>query len=290
LEIVNVAMPRVTARPNAPFDLPVSVSVRNAGDASTRFSLTAEFPSRLDGSSAGPFELGPRETKRTPFRIHTRIGNLRFQGDELPIVIRLVGPSGRELDRHRTRVPFLSEPEVTEREISEAIREQKNKTVEQVGRMMMHSFTTRQKVMSAAGYSGGSSDNDGEPACNAEYTQCTSTCTHQGGGPLGSTHVAQCQQICQRALAECRAREPGGAGGTVYQQPAPAGRPGAVAGSSCGGACDSNYTGCNSECDRRWSGPFRIFRRARCRRACDESQGACRTGCEAGRPPSPGGS
>ena len=150
LEIVNVAMPRVTARPNAPFDLPVSVSVRNAGDASTRFSLTAEFPSRLDGSSAGPFELGPRETKRTPFRIHTRIGNLRFQGDELPIVIRLVGPSGRELDRHRTRVPFLSEPEVTEREISEALREQKNKTVERVKQMMMNSYSTSHRGTAAS--------------------------------------------------------------------------------------------------------------------------------------------
>jgi hypothetical protein len=110
LGILSVARPHgVVARANAPFDVTFNVSVRNTGQLTGEGWLAATLvPGSVDAPRSGPLRVGPGRTARTSFRIQAQMRPLATSA-QLPIVIRLLGNDGRELDRRQIVVPYLSE-------------------------------------------------------------------------------------------------------------------------------------------------------------------------------------
>lgn len=94
------------ARPNAPLDLTVNVSVRNAGPQAAAYSMVALVREGTGTSRAGPLRLEPGATARTSLRIQSAIGNVYVQGEKMAVVIRLIGTDGRQLAEHSIMIPF----------------------------------------------------------------------------------------------------------------------------------------------------------------------------------------
>ena len=108
LTIFGVSHPSVNPRANTPFDATITVSVRNTGQTTGIYWLAATLrPGSIDEPRSGPFEVRPGSTSRTPFRLHANMADTFIQGEQLPIVVRLLDNAGREVHRFSLNVPFL---------------------------------------------------------------------------------------------------------------------------------------------------------------------------------------
>jgi hypothetical protein len=99
-----------TAQSNAPLDLTLTVAVRNTGQTTGNFSLAATIPNSTGKPQTGTLQARPGSTTQTAFRMQATMSAVAFQGNQMPVTIRLLDDKGSELGTSRVMVPFSPPP------------------------------------------------------------------------------------------------------------------------------------------------------------------------------------
>jgi hypothetical protein len=98
------------AQSNAPLDLTLTVSVRNTGQTTGNYSLAATIPSSTGSPKTGTLQARPGSTTQAAFRMQATMEAVAFQGNQMPVTIRLLDDKGSELGTSRVMVPFSPPP------------------------------------------------------------------------------------------------------------------------------------------------------------------------------------